>query len=285
MIKRLLSLLFFLFVVGFTFFYTNKAVIFARQTDPLMQKIINSKDVYKIDKIEPIINNNEYIYGLNGCIVNEEDSYNKMKNTKEFNEKLIVLSEDEIKSDTNNKYIISGNKEFNNVSIVLIVKKRIKKELLDYFKTKNIDINFFIDSSFLENNIEYVEDLKEYGNIYNFGRNNKYIDNYISYDNSLLESISNNKSNYCLTDIKNKDMLELCNKNNMEVIKSKYISENILSNIKYSINNGDIIVINNINENTSAIKVTINYILSKGFKIKYLNDLLKLKKDCDYISK
>lgn len=282
--QKLFSLFFLLFVVGFTFFYTNKAVILARKSDPIMKKIIEAENVYKIDKINPIINDDEYVYGLNGCVIDEENSYNKMKNIDDFDENLIVLKEDEITNTSNNKYIISGNKEYKNISIIILVSDEISSELLNFIENKKIKINFFIDGNFLEKNLEYIEKLKNYGNIYNLGRNNKYLEKYISYDNNLINSISNNESKYCILNKKDKETLDLCNKNNMEVIKSRYIKENILSNIKYTLNNGDIIVIENANDNLLSIKVTINYIMSKGYNIININDLLKTKKNCDIIS-
>ena len=281
--KRLLSLFFLLFVVGFTFFYTNKAVTLARNSDPLMKKIMEKSEVYKIDKIDPIINNDEYIYGLNGCIIDQENSYNKMKSINVFDENLIVLKEDVIKENSLNKYIISGNKEYKNISIILLVDKKINSELLNFINAKNIKINFFIDGNFLEKNIEYIEKLQKYGNIYNLGRDNKYLEKYISYDNNLIDSISNNKSLYCLTNNKDKYILDICNKNNMEVIKSEYIKEEILSNIKYNLSNGKIIVIDNIDKNVLSIKVSINYIISKGYDITSLDNLLNTDKNCNII--
>lgn len=284
MYRKLISLFFLLFVIGFSFFYTNRAVLIARKNDPIMMKIIDSEKDYKINAVNPIIiNKNEYVYGINGCEVDSEKSYNKMKNYGNFDENLLFLKEDEIEMNTNNKYIISGNKEEKKVSLIFIVKEKIDETLLNYIKNKKIEIAFFIDGNFLEKKLSYVEELSKIGYIYNFGRNQKYLKKYISYDNNLINSISNNESKYCLVNKKEKNTLKICNDNDMEVIKSDFISDNILSDLKYTITNGKIIVIDNIDNNILDIKVSINYILSKGYNIINISDLLKSNKNCDII--
>lgn len=283
MLKKLLTMFLLLFIIGFSFFYTNKAVLFARKSDPIMMKIMDYKDDYKIDVINPIINNDEYVYGMNGCVIDEEESYNKMKSLGSFDENLIVMKEEKVNIETENKYIIGGNKENKNIGLIFIVKEEIDEQLLKFIKDKNIKIDFFVDGYFLENNLEYIEKLSKYGNVFNFGRNKKYLDKYISYDNNLIKSIANNESNYCLTDKKDSDILNICNKRNMEVIKSKYLKENILTYLKYNISNGKIIVIDNINDNSLYIKVSINYIMSKGYNIISINKLLQTSKSCDII--
>ena len=108
-----------LILAGFSFFYTNKVTSIIKDNDPIMKKISESKKEMLVSKVEPIIINDKYYTGINGCLVDEEESYNKMKNVGEFKEELIVMKEDKIK-EQDNKYIIGGNKKNRNVSIILL---------------------------------------------------------------------------------------------------------------------------------------------------------------------
>ena len=103
-----------LLLTGFSFFYTYKVSSFIKDNDPIMTRINNIEDTLIVSKIDPIINDDEYITGINGCIVNKEESYSKMKDNKEFNEDLIVMKEDKVLEDLR-KYVVGGNKQNRNV--------------------------------------------------------------------------------------------------------------------------------------------------------------------------
>ena len=64
----------------------------------------------------------------------------------------------------------------------------------------------------------------------------------------------------------------------MVTIKSDIIKDNIYKRIKDKLNNGVIFAIDS--DNTDEIKVSINYILSKGYNIISLEDLLSEKNEC-----
>ena len=68
-----------LLLTGFSFFYTYKVSSFIKDNDPIMTRINNIEDTLIVSKIDPIINDDEYITGINRCIVNKEESYSKMK--------------------------------------------------------------------------------------------------------------------------------------------------------------------------------------------------------------
>lgn len=65
----------------------------------------------------------------------------------------------------------------------------------------------------------------------------------------------------------------------MKIIKSNYISDNAFQNVKKNLSNGNIIVFNT--NNLSDIKASINYILSKGYNIVSLDDLLNEVENCN----
>jgi len=270
--KNIIKITGILLLTGFSFFYTEKVSSIIREHDPIMNRIDNIKDTLTVSKIDPIIYDDEYITGINGCIVNREESYNKMKSNGDFNEDLIVMKEDKIKDDYN-KYIIGGPKQNRKVSIILT---NYDSRINDFIRDNNIEINFFIDTSDIKKDIGKLLELN--GKIYNFGRNRSYTDKYLLYDNSLIKSNFNNESSYCLVTEKDNNTLKLCSKYKMKTIKTDEIKENILSFIKENLGNGEIYFINS--DNYEDIKYSINYILSKGYKIVYLDELLDKTNNC-----
>ena len=64
----------------------------------------------------------------------------------------------------------------------------------------------------------------------------------------------------------------------MKTIKTNSINENALNYIKENLSNGKIFLINS--NNYEEIKYSINYILSKGYKIVYLDELLDESNNC-----
>lgn len=261
-----------LLLTAFSFYYTNKVSNIIKNNDPIMTRIDNIKDTMTISKIDPIIYDDEYITGINGCIVNREESYKKMKSNGEYNSDLMVMKEDTIDDDYN-KYIIGGPKQNRKVSIILT---NYDEKINSFIKENNIDINYFIDGSIIKKDIGKLLELQ--GRIYNYGRDKKYTDKYILYDNSLIKSNFNNESNYCLVNEKDSNTLEICSKYKMKTIKTNSINENILNYIKENLSNGKIFLINS--NNYEEIKYSINYILSKGYKIVYLDELLDKSNNC-----
>ena len=261
-----------LLLTVFSFYYTDKVSNIIKNNDPIMNRIDNIKDTLTVSKVDPIIYDDEYITGINGCVVNKEESYKKMKSNGEYNEDLIVMKEDEIEEDYN-KYIIGGPKQNRKVSIILT---NYNEKINSFIKENNIDINYFIDGSNIKKDVGKLIELQ--GRIYNYGRNKKYTDKYIIYDNSLIKSNFDNESSYCLVTEKDNESLKICSKYKMKTIKTNEIKENILNYIKENLGNGEIFLINS--DNYEEIKYSINYILSKGYKIVYLDELLDNTNGC-----
>lgn len=281
MIKKITSVLFLVVAAGFSFFYTEKAIKIARNNDPIMLKINSAKDDFTVNLVEPIIDKDEYVSGINGCEIDKDESYSKMKQNGQFDENLLVMKEIKNKNTPKNKYIINGNKKERKVSINFLVLKKIDENMLSFIKDKKIKINFFVDGNFLEENLDYIKNISSYGNIYNYGRNGDYIDKYIIYDNNLIETISNNNSNYCITNKKDDEILNSCNNYDMNIIKTKYYTSDNVLEMKENLSNGNIITISDIDD-VSKIKMSINYILSKGYDIVNLDKLLNERNSCKY---
>ena len=226
-----------LLFAGFSFFYTSKITNLIIDNDPIMEQIKKVEKEMQVSKIDPIIYNDEYITGINGCKVNEEESYNKMKSEGSFKEELLVMKQDEIEEV--NKYIIGGNNINRSVSIIIL---DIPNENIDNFiKDKKVVLNAFIDSN--------------------------YINSYLG-----------NDSKYCLVLEKDDNILNICKKYDMKTIKVNKINENIFSYIKENLKEGKIFLIEKYNSN--ELKVIINYILSRGYNIVSLNDLLSEINKC-----
>lgn len=264
-----------LVLTGFSFFYTKEVSDIIRKNDPIMNRINEVKDDMAVSKVDPIVMNDEYITGISGCMIDEKNSYNKMKEVGSFNEELLVMKEDKIE-EIDNVYIIGGNKEKRNISIILL---NINDNLDSYLKQNNVKINYFLDGKYITDNIDKLIKISKYSNIYNYGRDKKYSSKYLVYDNTVISSNLNNESTYCLFNEKSDEELKLCNTYKMKGIKGEIIKEDILSTIKEKISNGKIFIIDS--NNTSELKITINYILSKGYNLVTLNELLDETNNCN----
>lgn len=278
MLKKIFKISAVLLLVGFSFFYTEKVTLIARNSDPIMRAIKKEESNKKVSNVNPVINNDEYIMGINGCEIDVDKSYSKMRNVGKFKEELIVMKETSNDKDLTDKYVIGGNNKEKKVSLIFIVNKDIDSNLTNYINDKNIKVNYFIDGKYLEENMITVKFLSENSNIYYLGENEEYSDENMLYHNNLISMNGSNEPKYCFTSDKDNNTLKLCNDYDMVTIKSDIIKDNIYKRIKDKLNNGVIFAIDS--DNTDEIKVSINYILSKGYNIISLEDLLSEKNEC-----
>lgn len=278
MLKKKFKISAVLLLVGFSFFYTEKVTLIARNSDPIMRAIKKEESNKKVSNVNPVINNDEYIMGINGCEIDVDKSYSKMRSVGEFKEELIVMKETSNDKDLTDKYVIGGNNKEKKVSLIFIVNKDIDSNLTNYINDKNLKVNYFIDGKYLEENMITVKFLSENSNIYYLGENEEYSDENMLYHNNLISMNGSNEPKYCFTSDKDNNTLKLCNDYDMVTIKSDIIKDNIYKRIKDKLNNGVIFAIDS--DNTDEIKVSINYILSKGYNIISLEDLLSEKNEC-----
>ena len=278
MLKKIFKISAVLLLVGFSFFYTEKVTFIARNSDPIMRAIKKEESNKKVSNVNPVINKDEYIMGINGCEIDVDKSYSKMRSVGEFKEELIVMKETSNDKDLTDKYVIGGNNKEKKVSLIFIVNKDIDSNLTNYINDKNIKVNYFIDGKYLEENMITVKFLSENSNIYYLGENEEYSDENMLYHNNLISMNGSNEPKYCFTSDKDNNTLKLCNDYDMVTIKSDIIKDNIYKRIKDKLNNGVIFAIDS--DNIDEIKVSINYILSKGYNIISLEDLLSEKNEC-----
>ena len=278
MLKKIFKISAVLLLVGFSFFYTEKVTLIARNSDPIMRAIKKEESNKKVSNVNPVINNDEYIMGINGCEIDVDKSYSKMRGVGEFKEELIVMKETSNDKDLTDKYVIGGNNKEKKVSLIFIVNKDIDSNLTNYINDKNLKVNYFIDGKYLEENMITVKFLSENSNIYYLGENEEYSDENMLYHNNLISMNGSNEPKYCFTSDKDNNTLKLCNDYDMVTIKSDIIKDNIYKRVKDKLNNGVIFAIDS--DNLDEIKVSINYILSKGYNIISLEDLLSEKNEC-----
>ena len=268
--KKLLIILLLLF----SFFYTNKSISIIRNQDPLMKEIINNKSKFEIKSVNAIIKNNTIIPGKKGKEVDLEKTYTKMKQYGTYNESLTVFKETKPTvsiEDNYDKYITSGNKDNKNISFIFKVEKDTNiNKLLSILNYHNIQVTFFIDGLYMENN-----------NLNNLSNHQIEL---LSYNNAIDEitftsalsylSYKTNKTpKYCLEDDNN--IINLCKKINLHTVKpTLIIKKDPYKEIKNNLNNSSIILIPINNYIYNNLSTSILYIKSKGYNFLTLSDLL-----------
>ncbi len=231
------------------FIYSEKTILVVREYDDIMIKI---KEVKKeIKPIEPIIKNDTIIPGISGLKIDINKSYLKMKEYGKYNENLLVYKKvlpKQLLEDNKDKYIISGNRSKEMVSLILLIDNKYIDKI-----PNNISLNLFPKQT-LNNYQDYKERIK----------------GYYKYDDWLSSTYKANhiKVNYCFVD-------KECFKNNLYVIKTDVISNNYLLMTKKNLMNGSIITYEVNNQFLNELNLIINYIKSKGYEIVYLDKLLE----------
>ena len=261
--KKIISAISLLYLICFSFFYTDKVINMINKKDPLMIEISSIKSNYEVLPVNAYIEEDTVIPGIMGRVVDVDKSYEKMKTSGIFREDALVFK-DILPSNSliNNvdKYIVKGNSSKKEVAIIVV----LNGNYID--KINSIDnITVFVNHKDL--NIENIRKIKE-KEVYTYGDDGLYTSEILVSDNSLIDRISNNKSLYCLLRNKDSDILELCNSNNMYVVLPNIIGG--YYEVKSNLSNGSIILLDGIRE----IDNIIRYIKSKGYNIVTLNKLV-----------
>lgn len=268
--KKLIGIIGILILMGISFFYTKKLVSFVNNYDDIMIKIKNTNKYYYKKAINATIINNTIIPGISGVEVDINKSYSKMKRYGRYNSSLLVFKK--IKPSINlknnkDKYIIGGNKKRRSISIIFIIKKNNNiDKLMKIVTKKNIKVSFFATSSWLEDNVEYLNLLIK--DDYNLGIIDKY-----KWSSNIIKKISKQKEEYCFTNKLDNNIFNHCK--NKYVIKSDIISSNYYNNTINYLENGKIIVYTLNNQVLIELPIIINYIKSKDYNIVNLKTLLE----------
>ena len=262
-----------------SFIYTDKVFSEARENDPIMKEVMNYKKENDIEPIEPRLHDDEIVLGLSGLVVDAKETYKNMKKDKRFDkDKIVYNSKLPEKTITKNfdYYITKGNDKKEAVSIIFKVYDNTNvDEILELASKNNVKVNFFVDGSWLDKNVETAFSMVNLDcEIYNLGYDKKYTKNMINVTNNLIESISLKDSNLCLNENKDDEAKKLCSNKKMHTITPNISNPNI-TDLKKNLNKGEMILFDASDYDYSKFSLMINTITSRGYEIISLSDLLK----------
>lgn len=277
MFKNTIKLVSLFLLLLLSFIYTDKVFNEARGNDPLMKEVISYKRVHDLKPVEPKIKDDEMILGMSGLIINEEKSYKNMKEDDSFNKQKLVYDKTKPNTsiDKTYDYYITNGISKNMVSIIFKVNNSTNiSELLSILAKTDVTVNFFIDGSYLEKNVETAFSMVNLNSeIYNLGYDNKYSKKMISVTNNLIESITLKDSLFCLNEVKNDNYKDICASKKMLTLSPKLVNPSI-TDLKKDLSKGVMIVYDLDEFDTSKFNFIINVIESRGYKIKGLSKLI-----------
>ena len=283
--KRYASYLGVFVLVCFSFFYTEKAVDIIRENDPVMKQIEKEKGLYEIEPINAWVMEDEMSPGLNGRKVNVEKSFEAMKKINEYRSSMLVFDEviPLIPMEAQyGKYIVQGNPSKSQVSLICKVEDMTYvDQLTDILKEKEVVATFFMDGLLVEENTSKVTELANNGyEIENLGYKGTYTVSKFDWTNNMITSLTRKNTNYCYTDYKDSNVLDLCSK------KQKYTIIPTIStgsypflSVKKNLKNGSLISFN-LNETTlKELPSIISYMKQKGYHIVTISEAISEKRE------
>jgi len=277
-LKKIFEYIGLLSLACFSFFYTSKISTVIKDTDNIYKQIKEVQEQYKVEAIDAKIENDTIIPGLKGSEIDIEQSYKKMKKINSFNDNLLVYKD--IKPNISiknnyNKYVISGNKNKRQVALMFLVKESDNiNYILNLLEENEINVTFYIDSIWLDNNNELISKIISLG--HNIGTLNGYNENSTEWMNSILKKTFNQKHTYCYSENKNEQILKICSsKKSYTIIPNIIISNNPLIEIKQKITNGSIVSLNLSNTTEKELPLIIEYLNSKDLEIVNIEKLLE----------
>ena len=248
--KKIINIFISSFLILFSFFYTNKIIVFFKEKDPIMIEI---KTYENIDV---------------------EKSYQIMKHAGRFDKNLLVFQETNEENRINYKsYITSLNKKKDEVGIVFVLKNKDNiLSILNILDKKNIKATFFLSKEIFDTSIELVKmiinnghEIELLSSSYSVYEVNKY--------NSIIKFISKEKLNFCINLERKNDLLKSCETSKLYTVTA-FNSSNPYLYVKNNLKNGLILLLDNQNKIVKELSITINYILQKGKKIVLLKSII-----------
>lgn len=245
-----------LFLIVFSFYYTDKISMMMIYKSDLMQEIISKKNEKEVSSIDAIINGEYIVPGLNGLRINELDSYYKMKKDYTYvNSKLVFYEEEPRVSIEDNKNLIinRANKKKKGVSIIIDNNKNIE----EYAVRNKLNINKLITY----NTFNKKSQLEQLNNEVDSQKLDILLDKYKLNNNICL--INDGNKNYCV-------------EHNKFLVKETYYIDNETI-IDYEVTSGDILLISD-NLSLSNFKILLKKINYRNIDIKYLSELISEKR-------
>lgn len=243
-------------LVVFSFYLTDRVMIYIDSKNPIMKSILDKKDDYYERAVNAVIKDNTIIPGINGKEVNEYKSFVKMEEFGSFNE--LYLKYDLIKpevslEDNKDKIIIKGNEKKRAVSFIIYNNELIE----DYFNENNIKYALVANiNTAIKNDMEYINGEKEH----------------FSDLHSLLKK---NKRDIKLC-LKDYSLLNECKKYKYYIVNYSVDASKSIMDTLNKINSGDIIFINN-SVSLDNMKLILNEINKQDLKVLYVKELIAEK--------
>lgn len=276
--KKFFKYLGLVIVFGISFFYTEKTANVVKELDEIMISIKEVAENNGVVPTEAVINEESIIPGINGREVDINKSYRQMRYIGKFDENYLEYKTVYVKEQLLNnldKYILSGNRLKNNVSLVFIVENNTKIDtVLDILKKNRIEGTFLISGLWLENNNDLIYSIiKDNHSIGSIGYNYNYQDSSYPWLDNIIKRVTKTKHSYCIN--ANEYALETCKKFSNYTLHNEIINDNFLINTKKNLGNGNIFIYK-INSNLEKeLDLIIKYITAKGIDIVNVNYLLQ----------
>ena len=235
---------------------------------------------YKVDPVNATIIGNKIIPGKSGKEIDYQKTYAKMKKYGTYNETLTVLKEIEPAvsvDDYYDKYIVQGNTERKNVSLVFKTDTISNLlSILNILNQKNIPATFFVDGLLLENNTSLFETMTQNNHeLEILSYDNKYDEIYFDSALNYLSSITKREGKYCYAEYDQKEVIELCSKLKLHtIIPTVKTTTMPYKEIKDKLYNSAIISLPLSTITEEQLPAIIDYIKQKGYTFLSLEELL-----------
>ena len=278
--KKVIQVISVTLLMLFSFFYTNKSIELIRENDPIMKQIKETNMKYKVDPVNATIIGNKIIPGKSGKEIDYQKTYAKMKKYGTYNETLTVLKDIEPAvsvDDYYDKYIVQGNTERKNVSLVFKTDTISNLlSILNILNQKNIPATFFVDGLLLENNTSLFETMTQNNHeLEILSYDNKYDEIYFDSALNYLSSITKRKGKYCYAEYDQKEVIELCSKLKLHtIIPTVKTTTMPYKEIKDKLYNSAIISLPLSTITEEQLPAIIDYIKQKGYTFLSLEALL-----------
>ncbi len=268
-------------IVCFSFYYTERAVDIVRENDPMMKELMEKAKDYEVLSKDATFTEKGIIPGLNGKQVDLKKSFENMKKFGGFKESLLVF--EEVKPGVSleeyyDRYVIRGNTSKNSVALVFKVRESDDVgRILAVLNEKNARGTFFIDGKFLEQNQEMVYQLaRDDHEVEIMNYDNGYETKKMQESFDLLEMVLNQRGGFCYAEYDQKDILELCSREQRHtIIPNVLVSAYPFSTVKSYLDKGNIISFPINTQVEEELPVIINYINQRGYQMTRLDDLLR----------
>lgn len=278
--KKVIQVISVTLLMLFSFFYTNKSIELIRENDPIMKQIKETNMKYKVNPVNATIIGNKIIPGKSGKEIDYQKTYAKMKKYGTYNETLTVLKDIEPAvsvDDYYDKYIVQGNTERKNVSLVFKTDTISNLlSILNILNQKNIPATFFVDGLLLENNTSLFETMTQNNHeLEILSYDNKYDEIYFDSALNYLSSITKREGKYCYAEYDQKEVIELCSKLKLHtIIPTVKTTTMPYKEIKDKLYNSAIISLPLSTITEEQLPAIIDYIKQKGYTFLSLEELL-----------